>query len=235
MYYDEIICKGKKYQIKKGDTLYSISRKEEIPLEWILQANPYVNVYNLQIGDWICIPKQMCSTGNNMSQHNAMQMRPGAGVNNNRKEEQMGLGPVVSDNRNEVQMGLRPVVNGNRKEEQMGFGSVVYGNRKEEQIGTGTAGNTSRNEVQMEVRPAVSDNRNEMPIESMNSEYMISRKNAVIEYVVGDTDNLEEIMRKFNIGLEELLKYNGMNAVSLKKGCILKIPKTADDILNDNY
>lgn len=49
-------CNGTKYVIKKGDTLYSISRKYDVPLALVLRANPYVDVYNLQIGQEICIP-----------------------------------------------------------------------------------------------------------------------------------------------------------------------------------
>jgi len=42
--------------IRKGDTLYKISRIYRVPLALILRANPYVDVYNLQPGDEICIP-----------------------------------------------------------------------------------------------------------------------------------------------------------------------------------
>ncbi|NLK28561.1 MAG: LysM peptidoglycan-binding domain-containing protein [Clostridiales bacterium] len=44
------------YIVKKGDTLYSISRRYRVELEAILSANPLINVYNLQEGDVICIP-----------------------------------------------------------------------------------------------------------------------------------------------------------------------------------
>ena len=51
-------CNGTKYVIKNGDTLYSISRRYNVPLALILRANPYVDVYNLQIGDEICVPDE---------------------------------------------------------------------------------------------------------------------------------------------------------------------------------
>lgn len=44
------------YVIKEGDTLYSISRSYNVPLDAIIMANPFVNVYNLQIGEVICLP-----------------------------------------------------------------------------------------------------------------------------------------------------------------------------------
>lgn len=49
-------CRGIKYKIVKGDTLYSISRKFRIPLVVLMKANPYADVYNLQIGEELCIP-----------------------------------------------------------------------------------------------------------------------------------------------------------------------------------
>lgn len=50
-------CNGIIYTIKKGDTLYSLSTRFKVPLARILRANPYIDIYNLQIGDQICIPK----------------------------------------------------------------------------------------------------------------------------------------------------------------------------------
>lgn len=44
------------YEIKQGDTLYSISRRNNVDLNAIIMANPFINVYNLQIGDVICLP-----------------------------------------------------------------------------------------------------------------------------------------------------------------------------------
>ncbi|MCH5272428.1 MAG: LysM peptidoglycan-binding domain-containing protein [Lachnospiraceae bacterium] len=50
-------CNGIIYTIKRGDTLYSLSRRFRVPLAKILRANPYIDIYNLQIGEQICIPK----------------------------------------------------------------------------------------------------------------------------------------------------------------------------------
>ena len=55
-------CNGIIYTIKKGDTLYSISGRFKVPLARILRANPYIDIYNLQVGEQICIPK--CPTCN---------------------------------------------------------------------------------------------------------------------------------------------------------------------------
>ena len=49
-------CDGITHTIKKVDTLYEISREHKVPLSMLLRANPYVDVFNLQVGDTICVP-----------------------------------------------------------------------------------------------------------------------------------------------------------------------------------
>ncbi len=49
-------CNGTIHVIEKGDTLYKLSREYGIPLALILMANPYTDIYNLQVGDEVCIP-----------------------------------------------------------------------------------------------------------------------------------------------------------------------------------
>jgi len=44
------------YVIKKGDSLYSLSRQYNVSIDSIINANPLVNVYNLQVDEVICIP-----------------------------------------------------------------------------------------------------------------------------------------------------------------------------------
>lgn len=44
------------YVVQKGDTLYSISRHFNISIDAIMQANPYVDLYNLMVDEVICIP-----------------------------------------------------------------------------------------------------------------------------------------------------------------------------------
>ena len=49
-------CMGLIHTIEKGDTLYQLGKKYRVKVSSIIFANPYLNVYNLQIGDQICIP-----------------------------------------------------------------------------------------------------------------------------------------------------------------------------------
>lgn len=49
-------CKGQLYKVEKGDTLYSISRRYDLRVRDLMRANPFVNVYQLQVGEELCIP-----------------------------------------------------------------------------------------------------------------------------------------------------------------------------------
>lgn len=49
-------CRGYVHVVEAGDTLYKLAKKYDVKLFDIMRLNPYVNVYNLQIGDEICIP-----------------------------------------------------------------------------------------------------------------------------------------------------------------------------------
>ncbi len=49
-------CNGIVHSVQNGDTLYTLSRQYDIPLALLLRANPYVDIYNMQVGDEICIP-----------------------------------------------------------------------------------------------------------------------------------------------------------------------------------
>lgn len=44
------------YVIRKGDTLYKLSRQFNVSINAIMEANPMVNVYNLMAGTLLCIP-----------------------------------------------------------------------------------------------------------------------------------------------------------------------------------
>lgn len=49
-------CRGIIHVIEQGDTLYLLGRRYHVSVSSIMYANPYVNIYNLQVGDELCIP-----------------------------------------------------------------------------------------------------------------------------------------------------------------------------------
>ena len=44
------------YAVKTGDTLYSIAQKYHCRVRTLLDLNPFVDIYNLQPGEEICVP-----------------------------------------------------------------------------------------------------------------------------------------------------------------------------------
>ena len=52
-------CRGIIHIIQKGDTLYQLSKKYHVSVTKFMYANPYVDIYNLTIGDELCIPVSM--------------------------------------------------------------------------------------------------------------------------------------------------------------------------------
>lgn len=51
-------CPGNVHVVEAGDTLYSIARKHHTRVRTLLFLNPFVDIYNLQIGEEICIPEE---------------------------------------------------------------------------------------------------------------------------------------------------------------------------------
>lgn len=49
-------CRGVVHVVKKGDTLYKISRVYDVKVADLIWMNPGVRIYNLQVGDEICVP-----------------------------------------------------------------------------------------------------------------------------------------------------------------------------------
>lgn len=49
-------CKGTIYVVKEKDSLYQIAKAYGVRVKDIMRENPFVNVYDLQIGDELCVP-----------------------------------------------------------------------------------------------------------------------------------------------------------------------------------
>ena len=56
-------CNGVIHVVEKGDTLYKLSKHYKCNICDIITANPYVNVYNMQEGEEICIPIEQEGSG----------------------------------------------------------------------------------------------------------------------------------------------------------------------------
>lgn len=79
-------CDGITHTIKQGETLYSLSRYYKIPLAILLRANPYIDVYNLQVGDTICVPVKNCRNNRIKIKAGNMNTTPDANIGENVQE-----------------------------------------------------------------------------------------------------------------------------------------------------
>lgn len=50
-------CTGMLHRVERGDTLYLIGKKYQVSVAALMFANPYTDIYNLQTGDELCIPR----------------------------------------------------------------------------------------------------------------------------------------------------------------------------------
>lgn len=76
-------CRGIVHVIENGDTLYLLGKKYHVSVTQIMYANPYVNVYNLQVGDELCIPVRM----QNVPEEMGMELETEMGMEDGRKME----------------------------------------------------------------------------------------------------------------------------------------------------
>ncbi len=136
-------CNGKIHTIQTGDTLYKISGMYRVPLALILRANPYVDIYNLQVGEKLCIP---------------------GGFDNETKPP-------------------KPICPGNGCDSE--------------------------------------DNNNPPSMGGMVSVFL---------YVIKDVQSIQDVLDKFGITLEDLLKENNLGNIMLQPGTAMKIPGDEEEI-----
>lgn len=74
--YDGGPCRGMIHVVKAGDTLYQLGKQYHVSVGQLMFANPFVNVYNLQIGDELCIPVSMARENQNEEQPWEMTPQP---------------------------------------------------------------------------------------------------------------------------------------------------------------
>ena len=67
-------CRGIYHVIEKGDTLYSLGKRYHVSVSELMRANPYVNVYNLRVGEELCIPVRPQPRMGNMREESQQEM-----------------------------------------------------------------------------------------------------------------------------------------------------------------
>ena len=235
-------CDGMTYTIKQGDTLYGISRKYDVPLAMILHANPYADVYRLNVGDTICIPmkkkccKKPCSSGNRgISEDNDSSMNNGMGVENN-----IAGNLNVSDGMIETRRNKEMPDNMAGTRQSTGMSDNMTGTRQS----TGMSDNMTGTRQSTEMSGDMSENRRNIGIsdnmdmsESMDlpdkvlgartdvrsdrmSENKVSDDDKWVKYVAQPGDTLFDVFNKSECDLNEFLNKNGLKGIYILPGLV---------------
>ena len=222
-------CDGLTYTIKQGDTLYGISRKYDVPLAMILHANPYADVYRLNVGDTICIPmkkkccKKPCISGNRgVSEDNDSSMNNGMGVENN-----ITGNLNVSDGTIETRRNKEMPDNMTGTRQSTGMSDNMAGTRQS----TGMSNNmarTGRNigmsdtmdmSESMDLPDKVLGARTDVRSDRM-SENKVSDDDKWVKYVAQPGDTLFDVFNKSECDLNEFLNKNGLKGIYILPGLV---------------
>lgn len=203
------------HTVRSGDTLYSISMEHQVPLALLLRANPYVDVYNLQVGETICVPVRAndrpvmppyggtCSkwevrdavpmteteskVAEEMTQENAQTNASGGQQGDSQREDNVMEDSRMGANRTEEGITGDSRVGASRMEDNVTRDSRVSEIRREE----GIVGDGRMNETGMDVTTPIPGAAVEMPVHGM--EHTESEKDESV-YIVRDGDTLESIL-----------------------------------------
>ena len=222
-------CDGMTYTIKQGDTLYGISRKYDVPLAMILHANPYADVYRLNVGDTICIPmkkkccKKLCSSGNRgMSEDNDSSMNNGMGVENNITGNLNVSDGMIETRRNKEMpdnmagtrqsTGMSDNMTGTRQSTEMPE------NMAENRRNIGMSDNMDMSES-MDLPDKVLGARTDVRSDRM-SENKVSDDDKWVKYVAQPGDTLFDVFNKSECDLNEFLNKNGLKGIYILPGLV---------------
>lgn len=221
-------CNGMVHVIKQGETLYQLSRRYRVPLALILRANPYVDVYNLQVGQEICIPVvrpyngMICMPVQAMPRENeGMQGEPERmPMNTERNMERnmdRGMDQDMSRDMNR-EMDRNMNQNMNQEEFMERSGSSV---RMESQNISEDSRMDSRG-----FREGGCPVCQEEELEKLDQDDRDDRDDDDVEiYITTGGRSLGDILKEYGVNWEEFIKNNNLDQIVLGDDVVLYLPK----------
>lgn len=216
-------CNGMVHVIKQGETLYQLSRRYRVPLALILRANPYVDVYNLQPGQEICIPVVRPYNGMICMPVQAM---PRENENMQGEPERMPMDTERSMERN-MDRGM---------DQEMGQ-SMNQNMNQEEFV------ERNGNPVRMESESRMEDSRmmgrgfregscsvcQEEELEKLDQDDRDDRDDRddddVEIYITTGGRSLGDILKEYGVNWEDFIKNNNLDQIVLGDDVVLYLPK----------
>lgn len=198
--------------IKQGETLYQLSRRYRVPLALILRANPYVDVYNLQVGQEICIPV--------VRPYNGMICMPVQAMPRENEGMQGEPERMPMDTEREMMRNMDQNMNQNMNQEEL----------------------VERNgsSVRMESESRLEDSRmesrgfreggcpvcQEEELEKMDQDDRDDRDDDDVEiYITTGGRSLGDILKEYGVNWEDFIKSNNLDQIVLGDDVVLYLPK----------
>lgn len=198
--------------IKQGETLYQLSRRYRVPLALILRANPYVDVYNLQVGQEICIPV--------VRPYNGMICMPVQAMPRENEGMQGEPERMPMDTEREMMRNMDQNMNQNMNQEELA-----------ERNGSS---------VRMESESRLEDSRmesrgfreggcpvcQEEELEKMDQDDRDDRDDDDVEiYITTGGRSLGDILKEYGVNWEDFIKSNNLDQIVLGDDVVLYLPK----------
>lgn len=201
-------CNGMVHVIKQGETLYQLSRRYRVPLALILRANPYVDVYNLQVGQEICIPV--------VRHYNGMVCMPVQRMDQQMGTEQDRMSDRMQDEmRDEMQNEMRDRMQERQMEEEMTPQEMREMDREtEREMGSG----------QPQMQESVSGSECSV-CEQEELEKNDEKEDDVEIYITSGDRSLGDILNEHGVNWEEFVKNNNLSQILLGEDVVLYLPK----------
>lgn len=220
-------CNGMVHVIKQGETLYQLSRRYRVPLALILRANPYVDVYNLQVGQEICIPVvrpfngmvcmpiQQRNDGNPRMMDNRQQQMP-----DGNEQEMSGEMQVEMEGMPQQMPQMPPqTMQGGRN--QSGMNQQMPPQTMQQMPQSGMAPQTSDMAAEETPCPCQS----EADVYEQNEDHRGDDDDEVEVYITSGNRSLGDILKEYDVDLDDFAERNDLSQISICEDVVLYLPK----------
>ncbi len=233
-------CNGMVHVIKQGETLYQLSRRYRVPLALILRANPYVDVYNLQVGQEICIPVvrpfngmvcmpiQQRNDGNPRMMDNRQQQMPDGNEQEMSGEMSAGEMQVEMEGMPPQTMQQMPPQTMQGGRNQSGMNQQMPSQTMQQMPQSGMAPQTSDMAAQSS-QPWPEESpcpcQSEADVYEQNEDHRGDDDDEVEVYITSGNRSLGDILKEYDVDLDDFAERNDLSQISICEDVVLYLPK----------
>lgn len=236
-------CNGMVHVIKQGETLYQLSRRYRVPLALILRANPYVDVYNLQVGQEICIPVvrpfngmvcmpiQQRNDGNPRMMDNRQQQMPDGNeqeMSGQMPAEEMGGMPQQRMSQQMPQGGM----NQQMPQQMPQGGTNQQMPQQMQEGGTNQQSGMTSQSIDMSAQssqPWPEESpcpcQSEADVYEQDEDHREDDDDEVEVYITSGNRSLGDILNEYDVDLDDFAERNDLSQISICEDVVLYLPK----------